>query len=196
MIKGVGAHCSRGVESARLWWPHLAAPRRVGVFFRAFRWGGLMTGTRRRICLSWVAFAAIGGVLSTPSKAVACTSQEVSPSAQDCCVLHPTPHGDGQGPVEAVSRPQFAGQLLASPTSGACLGLPLCTCECRRAGDPAAPSPKPVSRPSQQRSDQAPSEGVPLAAATRPAITLVRLLPPTRGLPKSPLYLRIEHLII
>jgi hypothetical protein len=165
-------------------------------FFSRFSMGGLMTGIRRRICLSWVALAAIGGVLSTPSQSVACTSQEVSRSAQDCCLLHPTPHGDGQGPVEAVSRPESAGELLAPPTSGACLGLPVCTCECRRAGDPAAPSPKPESRPSQQRSDQAPSEAIPLAAATRPAITLIWLPPATRGLPKSPLYLRIEHLII
>ncbi len=170
--------------------------RKVGLFRRPPRWCP-MTGSRRPTCGLWIVLAAIGGVLSVVDEASACGSAaSCQSSITCCCALPPAPEGAYQGHMGSISQVEGFERLLSTLASGSGLGIPANPCVCFRAGDPAAPSPLPASRVSQDRSDEACSAGILLVARARPVVTFVRLFPPTGSSPKTPLYLRHAHLLI
>jgi hypothetical protein len=147
--------------------------------------------------LAWVAVAAIMGMLSVAGDASASTA-DVAPRGdiRSCCA-------EGRctvcccKPAEAPPRPRPADRSAALPSKGGDIAAPARPCECR-SSEPATPAPKPESRSSEGRGDQARGEPVDpaLDAGPPPAATFARLILPTSSPPKSPLYLRIARLLI
>ncbi len=148
--------------------------------------------------LLWIALAAVVGMVSLPGAASAClTKQANAPrsccasrpaSACGCCTTEASPPASVDAPLA-----ESASSLVTATVHEARSG----SCECR-ANDPASPSgPRPAERRAEKRSefdryDSFSNHSAPLQVR----VPLARLLMSNAVSPKSPLYLRISHLLI
>ncbi|SIO61341.1 hypothetical protein SAMN05444166_6729 [Singulisphaera sp. GP187] len=158
-----------------------------------------MTTRRPRTNFALVAFVAIAGMLSFADVASACTTTKSAPAAsRACCANRPPAECGCCGKIESMPTSAEAklGDVIVA--SHARLSSPPAspTCECRE-NEPAAPSERPAQPTHSQRTDGQSGElsaVVPLTV--RPSLTLSRHRLPNESLLKSPLYLRISHLLI
>lgn len=158
-----------------------------------------MTDRRHhRLNLVWVALAAVAGLLSAGDVAKACAEVKAVPKA--CCTASPSAACGCCGstaPIPEATRSRAAEWLPISAQAGVSVARPGSSCECR-SNEPAAPAPKPDSRPSDEsRNDQGHEQVIAyLAYAPRPFVPAIRLVSPNDSPPKSPLYLRTLHLLV
>jgi hypothetical protein len=151
-----------------------------------------MAVQRLQLRLPWVALVAIMGMLSVAGEATAGT---VNGASRECCIVRTCDKCCCDAPSTS-SPPATTNRPSAHPSDRANLTTPTRPCECR-SGEPAAPAPKPASRSSESRGDQARSNSFARSVdAPAPADVFARLLLPTGSPPKTPLYLRTARLLI
>lgn len=159
-----------------------------------------MTTRHHRLNSFWVAFLALVGVMSVGGPAEACGEFKV-PKA--CCEASPAVNchccGSSGSSTPLSGSARSEGVEWSVPSAAVRLEAPRhgLSCECR-ANAPAAPTPKPDSRSSDEsRTAQGPGEVIAyLAHAPRPFSPAFRLVPAALSPPKSPLYLRTLHILV
>lgn len=159
-----------------------------------------MTSHRHRLNFLWVAFLAIAGTLSVGAPAKACAEVKV-PKA--CCRANPAADCQCCGSSESSAPLSGAARFERVEWSASPAGVRHdasragTSCECR-SNAPTAPAPKPDSRSSDEsRTDQGHDEvAVYLGFTPRPSVPAFRLISANASSQKSPLYLRILHLLV
>src|SRR5581483_9413275 len=102
-----------------------------------------MSGLRRHLRLSWVALAAIAGMLSVVGEASACSAKPEIKAGRPCCAASQTPSCCCEAPAtDSADLPPTA------PRAGDGLARPPAPCQCRP-GEPAEPAQKSESSPSE-----------------------------------------------
>jgi hypothetical protein len=133
------------------------------------------------------------GMLSVAGEVSACSAKAASRAIRACCT------GSAGSAcccdsTRVESQPESADRTTVLPAAGG-LFAPETPCECR-GGEPTEPASKPESPSPERRTDQDRNGSVELTFETRPAVVLVRLIPPTESPPGTPLYLRTSRLLI
>lgn len=144
-----------------------------------------------------VALAAILGIFSFSDAASACSVKPVQ-APRACCAARPMPDCGccGEGQALPVSSPGHRSDAAVASHLGNSFRASTPSCECR-ASEPAAPSERPASRTSTERTDSDTGESLAaFAPDLRPARAPAALICPNQSPPKTPLYLRTSRLLI
>jgi hypothetical protein len=157
--------------------------------------GDAMTGLRYHFRLTWIALAAIVGMLSVVGDASASTTSGAPQNGARACCLKRVCTVCCCTPASASSGLSTTARSVALPSREGSFSSPARPCECR-SGEPASPASRHESRPSDDRADQMHGESVELNVRGPTAVTFARLILPTASPPKSPLYLRTARLLI
>jgi hypothetical protein len=143
-------------------------------------------GVRLRSCLSWIALAAMLGVLSLAGDATAASPRE---DACACCPVRKL----ARCCCEPTTAPTRSGAVERSRTIAP--GDDARPCECRPDA-PASPASRQEPRAPQTRVDRGDGSVNPPCPAVASTTFDDRPGGPTAVPPKTPLYLRIAHLRI
>jgi hypothetical protein len=148
-----------------------------------------MTHLRPDVRLSWVALAAVMGLLSVAGEASA------AGKACSCCAKRVCSMGCCRGPI-GPSGPETAVPPAAlAPVRGGLTSLPAVPCECR-SDVPAEPASKPEIPTADPRAEQDQIGSVALSIETsRPAV-FAPVSAPAFGLSRAPLLLNTTRLLI
>jgi hypothetical protein len=159
------------------------------------RRGVAMTGFRFHFRLTWIALAAIVGMLSVVSNASASATSGASQNGARACCLKRVCTVCCCPSASASSSPLTAGRSEALLSTEGRFTAPARPCECR-SSEPASPASRHDSRSSEDRADQTSGESAQLNVYAPTAVTFARRNLPTASPPKSPLYLRTSRLLI
>lgn len=141
-------------------------------------------------------------MVSVPGAALACSTETApAPAALACCADRPAADctccelgGPDSAPLAQPSSYPASGASAATRTT---LAASPHGCQCR-AQEPASPAQRPAQRTAPERSETEHGGAVhfALAAPGRPTPRAVGLFPSHTPSPRTPLYLRISHLLI
>jgi hypothetical protein len=152
-----------------------------------------MTSIRRHLRVSWIALAAIAGMLSVGGRVSACSTEPAAKPAGSCCVAQPVLPCCCE-PETAPAR-EFGERPTVSPVRTPIATTPARSCECR-SDRPAAPASKPESRPAQVRAEKGIDESLPvIRVAVRPTVFIGYGGSPNASRADLPLFLRHSRLL-
>jgi len=154
-----------------------------------------MTRSRHDFRLTWIALAAVVGLLSVVGDASASTGSGARRSGALACCLKRVCTVCCCIPASASLLPETTERSVAVSPRGGALATSARPCDCR-SGEPAAPASRQESRSSEDRADQDQSVSVSLTIHSPTSVTFGRLILPTASAPKSPLYLSTARLLI
>jgi hypothetical protein len=154
-----------------------------------------MNGLRYHFRLTWIALAAIVGILSVVGDASASAASAAARNVASSCCVKRVCTGCCCSPESGSTAPLATERSVAVRPSEGGLSTPSRPCECR-SSEPGSPASRDESRFSEDRADQASGESVSLNGHVPAAVTFTRHNLPTASPPKSPLYLRTARLLI
>jgi len=149
-----------------------------------------MPRLRPDLRLSWVALAAIVGLLPLAGEA----SASAAGNASSCCAKHACPMMCCQKPCTPSGHEAARPLVAVALVRGGLVSLPAVPCECR-SDDPAESAPKPETPTSNHRSEQD-NRSIDLSIdSSRPAVSVAHRTP-AFGLSRAPLLLNTTRLLI
>jgi hypothetical protein len=144
---------------------------------------------------SWIALAAVIGMLSVVGNASASTRNFAPQNGTLACCLKRICTVCCCPPASASSGPLTTGRSVALLSREGSFSSPARPCECR-SSEPGSPASRQESRSSEGRGDEVHGEPVQLNVLAPTAVIFARPVAPTASPSKSPLYLRHARLLI